>query len=81
MVWMGVASLDDEVIGGESYTAIGAILTRLVDCSGFGINCRTMQDLKHTITELMLVNRLPILSVRMLTFTSCEFLSDVQERP
>ena len=81
MAWMGVASLDDEVIGGESYTAVGAILTRLGDCSGFGINCRTIQDLKHTTTELMLVNRLPILSVRMLIFTSCKFVSEVHERP
>ena len=26
MAWMGVASLDDEVIGGESYTAVGAMI-------------------------------------------------------
>ena len=25
MAWMGVASLGDEVIGGESYTAVGAM--------------------------------------------------------
>ena len=27
MAWMGLTSLDDEVIGGESYTAVGAMTT------------------------------------------------------